>query len=430
MALRFGIMGAGRGSNFISSLKASGAEVVAICDSNEKKLARVLSENPALEGKTFTNYDEFLKTDMDGVILANYFCEHAPFAVKALRAGKHVLSETMSNITMAQGVELVRAVEETGKIYGLLENYPYTKPNMAMEALYKTGKLGKIVYGEGEYIHPMDAWEQNFMAPNPLHWRNWTPRTYYTTHGLAPIMQMTDCMPTRVTAMAAFAPEVAKNTALNTGDAAAILMIQTDNDAVFRVSGWSQFFPHGNNYRLCCTKGGCQINHATGQMRIGYAKAAKPDDVELLDADYDYDWPDPELGKYAEQAGHGGSDFYSMYHFVEKILGNPNADTIDVYEALDMFLPGMFAFRSILGGNKSVEIPNLRNKDEREKWRGDTACTDPAVAGDMLLPTFSKGTPEIDDSVYEYVRKKWEKECESKKPNNYRAAAFSQGSKK
>lgn len=31
-----------------------------------------------------------------------------------------------------------------------------------------------------------------------------------------------------------------------------------------------------------------------------------------------------------EGFGHGGSDFYTMYHFVEKIKGNPDADTIDV----------------------------------------------------------------------------------------------------
>ena len=108
--------------------------------------------------------------------------------------------------------------------------------------------------------------------------------------------------------------------------------------------------------------------------------------------------------------GHNGSDFYSMYNFVEKIKGNPDADTIDVYEALDMFLPGMFAYRSVLNGNIPMEIPDLRNKDERDKWRNDTACTDPKVAGDMLLPTFSKGTPEIDDGVYDHVRKLWEAE--------------------
>ncbi|MGN1122529.1 MAG: hypothetical protein ACI4RV_09195, partial [Eubacteriales bacterium] len=127
--------------------------------------------------------------------------------------------------------------------------------------------------------------------------------------------------------------------------------------------------------------------------------------------------------------GHGGSDFYAMYHFVEKIKGNPEADIIDVYEALDMFLPGMFAYRSILKGGIPMEIPDLRNRTERDKWRNDTACTDPKAAGDMLMPTFSKGTPEIDDIVYEHMKQLWEAECSSG-TGNYRAVAFAQGRKK
>ncbi|MBQ7794438.1 MAG: hypothetical protein IJ366_07985, partial [Clostridia bacterium] len=76
------------------------------------------------------------------------------------------------------------------------------------------------------------------------------------------------------------------------------------------------------------------------------------------------------------------------------------------------------------------EIPNLRDKSVRDLWRNDTACTDPKVAGDMLLPTFSKGTPEIDDGVYEYMKKLWAEECAKDDSSSYRAAAFSQGSKK
>jgi len=118
-----------------------------------------------------------------------------------------------------------------------------------------------------------------------------------------------------------------------------------------------------------------------------------------------------------------------MYHFVEKINGNQEADTIDVYEALDMFLPGMFAYRSILNGGIPMEIPNLRERSVRDQWRNDTACTDPKTAGDMLLPTFSKGTPDIDDGVYEHMKDLWQAECESGE-GNYRSAAFHQGSKK
>jgi hypothetical protein len=139
--------------------------------------------------------------------------------------------------------------------------------------------------------------------------------------------------------------------------------------------------------------------------------------------------PENEIKADLSGFGHGGSDFYSMYHFVERVKGNKDADIIDVYEALDMFLPGMFAYRSILKGNISLEIPNLRNKEEREKWRNDTACTDPNAAGDMLLPTFSKGTPDIDDGIYEHMKKAWEIESANKE-GSYMNAAFSQGAKK
>ena len=91
------------------------------------------------------------------------------------------------------------------------------------------------------------------------------------------------------------------------------------------------------------------------------------------------------------------------------------ADVIDVYEAMDMFLPGMFAYRSILAGNIPMEIPNLRDPEVRELWRNDTACTMPNFAGDMLLPTSSLGTPEIDDSVYDRVRALWMEASEKNK---------------
>ena len=45
---------------------------------------------------------------MDAVVLANYFHEHAPFAVQALKADKHVMSETAACHTLAEGVALAR----------------------------------------------------------------------------------------------------------------------------------------------------------------------------------------------------------------------------------------------------------------------------------------------------------------------------------
>jgi len=113
-----------------------------------------------------------------------------------------------------------------------------------------------------------------------------------------------------------------------------------------------------------------------------------------------------------------------MYNFVEKIKGNPDADTIDVYEAMDMFLPGIFAYRSILAGGAAMDIPDLRDPAVRDQWRNDVACTDPKVAGDQLMPTFSLGTPDIPDEVYDRVKKLWDEECADKEANSYRNRAL------
>ena len=68
----------------------------------------------------------------------------------------------------------------------------------------------------------------------------------------------------------------------------------------------------------------------------------------------------------------------------------------------------------MLDGGVPKSIPNLRDKAEREKWRNDTACTDPKTAGDSLLPVFSKGNPDISPDVYERMAKLFE---EGKKAN-------------
>ena len=108
-------------------------------------------------------------------------------------------------------------------------------------------------------------------------------------------------------------------------------------------------------------------------------------------------------------AGHGGADFYTMHYFLEKIQGKPGGEeSIDVYTALDMYLPGLLAFRSILNGNVPIEVPNFRIKSEREKYRNDHACTNPDAAGDQLILQSHYPDIDIPDSTYEHVKELWE----------------------
>ena len=161
--IRVGVVGVGRGSGFARGAGPQlGMKLVALCDTWEERLEQVGKE---FNVATYTDYDTFLEHDMDAVILANYFHEHAPFAVKALRAGKHVMSETAACFTLAEGVELIDTVEKTGKTYMFAENYPYMVFNQEMRRVYRSGKIGEFMYGEGEYVHPVDAEFLNRISP-------------------------------------------------------------------------------------------------------------------------------------------------------------------------------------------------------------------------------------------------------------------------
>ena len=117
--IKIGVMGVYRGTSMINYCKlAENAEVVAICDKWKEGVEKQKEINKEYDITYYDNFDEFIKHDMDAVVLANYANEHAPFAIRAMREGKHVFSEVLPVQTMKEAVELIEAVEETGMIYG------------------------------------------------------------------------------------------------------------------------------------------------------------------------------------------------------------------------------------------------------------------------------------------------------------------------
>ena len=61
--------------------------------------------------------------------------------------------------------------------------------------------------------------------------------------------------------------------------------------------------------------------------------------------------------------------------------------------------------------NVGIDIPNLRNKEERDAFRNDTFCTFPEVGGDQYVPCNimqANKDEVIEDAVYDEVRRKWQ----------------------
>ena len=126
--LKIGIWGLGRGLSFFKTCQALNIDVVAGCDFNQHMRDRFSDLQP--KAYVTDDADQFLSQDFDAVLLATYCPAHTDDAIRCMNAGKHVLSEVTSFHTMAEGVRLVEAVEASGKVYHLSENYPFSAANM------------------------------------------------------------------------------------------------------------------------------------------------------------------------------------------------------------------------------------------------------------------------------------------------------------
>ncbi len=379
--IRVGIFGLWRGENFIDNITANGGEIVAVCEQSEKLINE--HKDSIKNAAVYYSFDKFIEHPMDAVVLANYFAEHAPYAIRCLEKNIHVLSECTSNGTMAQGVALVRAAEKSKAIYMLAENYPFMLFNKEMKRVYDGGTLGKVLYAEGEYNHPFNMYDAELsatLAPSENHWRNFLPRTYYITHSLAPIMYATGAMPKRVSAIAV-AGEIPDDSfvARNANDTAAIITTLNDDDSVFKVTGCSAFGAHGNSYRLCCTNG--QIENIRG---MGEKIMLRYNDWQIPEGMQEINCYDPtqseEDAALAENAGHGGSDFFVAREFLECIRTGKKPP-FDVYFATTMASVAILAHRSILNGNQPYDIPDFRKEEDRAKFENDHSLPIPLSDG-------------------------------------------------
>lgn len=401
--IRVGIFGLRRGENFIENLRANGGEIVAVCERDETVIKE---RKDAIEGiKLYNDFDEFIEHPMDAVVLANFFAEHAKYAIRCLEKNIHVLSECTSNGTMADGVALVRASEKSKAIYMLAENYPFMLFNQEMKRVYDTGTLGKILYAEGEYNHPFDVYDGETaaaLAPTEDHWRNFLPRSYYITHSLAPIMYATGSKPIRVTAMPVYCPAPKDSSiARSVSDLAAIITTLNDDDSVFKVTGCSAFGAHGNSYRLCGTKG--QIENLRG---MGEKVMLRYDGWQIPEGMEEINCYDPELSEedaeLIKNAGHGGSDFFVAKEFIECIRTGKKPP-FDVYFATTMASVAILAHRSILNSNQPYDIPDFTKEEDRVKFENDTQCPIPLSDGTQPnIPCTSRPTKPSDKQLENY----------------------------
>ena len=378
--IKVGIFGFGRGSALADNLLAADAEIVAVCEKSHKKLQDAKNKlgNTAAY---YEDFDSFIAHDgLQAVLLTNYFHEHSEYAIRCLEKDIHVLSECLSNATMAEGVRLVEAVQKSKAKYMLLENYPYMLFNQEMKKVYDDKTLGKCLYAEGEYNHAgnpygggdRDTWNDiRNLYDSDRHWRWFLPRTYYVTHSLAPLMHATGAMPVRVTAMPVYAPLPRDcDRASHVGERAAIITTLNDDDSVFKFTGCAAFGASENSYRLCCENGMMENVRGTfGKVMLRYNEWQIPEGKQAVNF-YAPEWDDPDV-ELIKSAGHGGGDFCVIREFLNCIRED-RKPVFDVYFATRAASVAILGHRSMMEFGVPYDIPDFSKPEDRDRWRNDT----------------------------------------------------------
>ncbi|HET7559330.1 MAG TPA: Gfo/Idh/MocA family oxidoreductase, partial [Limnochordia bacterium] len=357
-----------------------------------RALATWRERHPEIAG--FDHYDRLLEWgEFDAVFLATPVPLHAPQALAALAAGKHVLSEVVAATTLDECWALVEAVERTGLTYMMAENYCYQRANLMVLNMVEQGVFGQPVYAEGAYIH--DTRNLTARPDGSLTWRGELHRDYdrnrYPTHSLGPVSQWlrinrpggdrlastvsygTDPFNVRRWFEAEFGPEHpgAKPGFFRQGDST-VTLIRTERGALItiRVDSASARPHNMTHYQLQGTHGAYLSPRYGGEEPLIWLDGRSPgtsppkpnrhpewQPLWTYAGEFEHPyWR--EFGEAARSAGHGGGDFFVLRDFIAAIQGGARP-AIDVYDAVTVSSIIPLSERSIAEGGTTLEIPDF-----------------------------------------------------------------------
>ena len=376
--IRVGILGLLRGESFIGTVNCmEDAEVTAVCDKNPELLSKI-AEKYGDGIRYCADFDELLDTGIDCVFLCNYFHEHAPFAIRAFARGIAVFSECTSASTLKQCAELCDAYEACHAKYMIGENYPFTAAMLEIEKKCREGKFGRILYAEGEYNHTGTWQTLKQLTPAPYHWRAYLARTYYSTHSLGPLMYCTKQDPVSVSAFAVHSDVLEKEIGFRQNyDAFAMMTCRTTDGALFRFNG-NAHMGSESGYRIVGEYGSGETGRSLGsRVNIHYHDWTRPED-ELSDSIYEPEFE--EKYQAAKGRGHSGGDYVTVRNFLDYIRGG-EPPFFDVYRGCTMSAAAILGWRSCLENGKVFDIPDFRDKKQRDAVRGDDLTPFPDETG-------------------------------------------------
>ena len=404
--VRVGVVGLGhRGSGAVHRLAMiPGVEVAALCDLRAEKLAeqvKWLKDNRKPAPREFTGEDGWQRMcdygGIDVVYNVTDWSHHAPIALYAMKAGKHVFIEVPSAMTVEDCWALVETSEQTHRHCMQLENCCYGEEEMLCLNLVRHGMLGALVHGEGAYVHDLRMSNYRSEAAGG-YWKRWRYEwnaahkgNQYVTHGLGPVAQ---CMGInrgdrfdhlvsleseqanfRAYAAAAFGENSADaRRAVAMGDMNITLVKTALGRSIMIQHDVSSPRPYTRLNLLTGTKGVFQgmpwrsYGKAPSMMRLGFEDSAKPgtgvhqffDEAKTAEIRQQYKHPLwQKIGEIAKKVGgHGGMDFIMDLRWAYCLQNGLPLD-MDVYDLAAWCSIAELSERSVRTGSMPQSFPDF-----------------------------------------------------------------------
>lgn len=176
--INIAIIGLGFGAEFIPIYQRHpSANMYAICQRSADKLKQI-GDAFKVE-KRYQKYEEVLKDpNVHAVHINTPIPDHAPQAIAALKAGKHVACTVPMATTIDECRQIVELTKQTGLKYMMMETVVYSREFLFVKELYEKGELGKVQFLKASHQQDMDGWPNYWPGLPPMH---------YATHCVGPV---------------------------------------------------------------------------------------------------------------------------------------------------------------------------------------------------------------------------------------------------
>src|SRR5262245_39543714 len=153
----------------------------AICQRTKEKLDQI--GNQYKVATRYQSFEELIQDPkVDAVHINSPIHLHAPQAVAALKAGKHVACTVPAATTVEECRQIVAAAIRSGKNnYMMMETAIYIREFLHIREMRDSGQLGRIQFMRGRHQQEMAGW--------PGYWEG-LPPMHYATHAVSPCLAL------------------------------------------------------------------------------------------------------------------------------------------------------------------------------------------------------------------------------------------------